>query len=107
MIVSSSARPGKKLIQYLPDSMYSKPLEISRPSEGSVSGRPTPRNDSVASSAMACAICTVADHDQRRQAVGQHVAEHDARAAAAPGSCAASMYSLRRSTSAEPRTVRA
>ena len=40
--------------------MYSKPLAISRPSDGSVTGTPRPRKDSVASSAMARATCTVA-----------------------------------------------
>ena len=40
--------------------MYWKPLAISMPSEGSVGGRPRPRNDSVASSAIELAICTVA-----------------------------------------------
>ena len=40
--------------------MYWKPLAISMPSEGSVTGRPRPRNDSVASSAIELATCTVA-----------------------------------------------
>ena len=63
-MVTTSAMPGKKLIQYLPESRYSKPLAISRPSEGSVIGSPMPRNDKVASSAMALATCrTDADCD--------------------------------------------
>jgi hypothetical protein len=39
--------------------MYWKPLAISMPSEGSVGGSPSPRKDSVASSEMAFATCTV------------------------------------------------
>ena len=52
-IVQSSAIPGKKLIQYLPESRYWYPLAISSPSEGSVIGNPRPRNDSVASTRIA------------------------------------------------------
>src|SRR5215207_2848585 len=40
--------------------MYWKPLAISMPSDGSVGGRPSPKNDSVASSEMAFATCSVA-----------------------------------------------
>ena len=46
-MVTSSASPGKKLIQYLPDSRCVKPLDISRPSEGDVIGMPNPKNDNV------------------------------------------------------------
>ena len=37
-MVINNAMPGKKLIQYLPDSRCVKPLEMSRPSEGEVIG---------------------------------------------------------------------
>ncbi|MNT85611.1 hypothetical protein D3C72_2257960 [compost metagenome] len=36
-------------------------MEINKPSDGSVIGTPTPRNDSVASSAIAVAIWMVAN----------------------------------------------
>ena len=58
-MVISKAIPGKKLIQYLPLSMYSKPVKINRPKDGFVIGTPIPRNESVASSKMACATWTV------------------------------------------------
>ena len=47
------------------------------------------------------------DHQHRPQHVGQHVAQHDARAGGTPMTRAACTYSLLRSTSVEPRTVRA
>src|SRR3546814_9656764 len=53
MMATASAMHGKNEIQYSPDNRYSKPLEISIHSEGSETGTPTPRNDSVASSARA------------------------------------------------------
>ena len=50
------------------------------PSDGCVSGRPSPRNDSVASSAIEFATCTVATTISGGSAVRQQVAEDDARA---------------------------
>jgi hypothetical protein len=59
-MVIRSAKPGKKLIQYFPLRIYSYPLEINSPNEGSVIGKPTPRNERVASNVIANATLTVA-----------------------------------------------
>src|ERR1700730_320511 len=45
--------PGNTVIHQSPDCRTSLPRRMSVPSEGSVEGRPTPRNDSVASGMMA------------------------------------------------------
>ncbi len=50
---------------------------MSRPSDGSVIGRPMPRKDSVASSGDRVRDLHGDDDDQRRQAVRQQVAEDD------------------------------
>ena len=85
-MATTSAMPGKNEIQYVPESMNSKPLAISSPSEGSVTGTPTPRKDSVASSAMACATCTVATTISGGRQLGSRWRQQHARRAAARGS---------------------
>ena len=54
--VINKAIPGKILIQKSPLYIYSKPLPIRSPNEGSVIGSPNPKKLSVASSEMACAV---------------------------------------------------
>ena len=51
--VINKKNPGYKLIQYFPTIIYSYPLEIIRPSDGSVIGKPTPQNESDASNVIA------------------------------------------------------
>jgi hypothetical protein len=75
------------------------------PSEGSVIGSPSPRNDSVASSAIAAATWTVAT-----TIIGAAVRQQmpkDVRDGGNATHRAASMYLLALSTSAALRTVRA
>src|SRR5687768_6869144 len=59
MISKTRAMPGKAAIQYSPESRNSKPLAIRRPSEGCVTGTPTPRKERVASKVIAPAILMV------------------------------------------------
>ena len=51
--VIKRAIPGKILIQKSPLYIYSNPLPIRRPKEGSVIGRPNPKKLSVASNEIA------------------------------------------------------
>ena len=102
----SSATPGKKLIQYSPESRNSKPLAMSNPREGSVTGTPTPRKLSVASSAMAEAIWIVATTSTGPRQFGRMWTKMTRRLGK-PRFRAASTYSLRRSTRAEARMMRA
>src|SRR5262245_30771294 len=56
----ASVNPGNATIHQEPENRYLLPTWIMVPSEGSVGGRPTPRNDSVASVMMASARLMVA-----------------------------------------------
>src|SRR5690606_8259474 len=58
-MISSSATPEYTLIQYRPGCVYWLRLAISSPRDGSVRGTPRPRRLSVASSAIARALCMV------------------------------------------------
>ena len=57
--VIKRAIPGNMLIQKSPLYIYSNPLPISNPKEGSVIGNPKPKKLNVASSEIACAVCNV------------------------------------------------
>ena len=105
-MVTSSAMPGKKLIQYLPERRCVKPFEMRSPSDGEVIGMPSPRNESVASSAIAWATCTVATTMSGGRQLGR-MWRNSTRGVLYARHTAASTYSLRFSTSALPRTVRA
>ena len=76
------------------------------PSDGSVTGTPTPRNDSVASSAMACARSMVAITISGGMQLGS-TWRNSTRPHDSDMQRAASTYSLPRSTSAAPRAARA
>src|SRR5207244_4674048 len=56
----ASVSPGNATIHQEPENRYLLPTWIMVPSEGSVGGRPTPRNDSVASVMTASARLMVA-----------------------------------------------
>ena len=71
-----------------------------------MAGSPRPRNDSVASSAMACATWTVPTTISGGSAFGSRCLS-TMRLRDSPRPRAASMYSLPRSTSAAERAVRA
>lgn len=86
--------------------MNSKPFAISMPSEGWVTGTPMPRNDSVASSAIACARSIVAITMSGGMQLGSRC-RNTMRGQPSARQRAASMYSLLRSTSAAARAVRA
>ena len=58
--MTTSAAPGKMVIHHSPENKKSLPMRISVPSDGSVGGTPTPRNDSVASVRIAVAMLIVA-----------------------------------------------
>src|SRR6185437_838488 len=51
--ISTSATPGKIVTHHSPLNRKSLPMRMSVPSEGCVTGRPTPRKESVASSRIA------------------------------------------------------
>ena len=59
--VANNITPGKKVIQYAPERIKSKPFEIKEPSEGCVIGTPTPKKLNVASIEIECAVCKVAN----------------------------------------------
>ena len=82
-------------------------MRISVPSDGAVGGTPTPRNDSVASVMIAVAMWMVAITSTGPMHVRQHVAHHDARAAARRSRARPARTPCCVSTSVEPRTVRA
>ena len=79
---------------------------MSSPSEGSVIGRPRPRKDRVASSAIAAATCTVATTISGGRQLGS-IWRNTIRGGESARQRAASTYSLRFSTRAALRTVRA
>src|SRR5690348_9948107 len=106
MMSSARAIPGKKEIQYMPDIMYWNPLEISMPREGSVTGTPTPRNDSTASREMACARSMVTMTISGGRQFGK-MWRHNMRGHDNAWQRAASTYSRLRSTMAAPRVARA
>src|SRR5689334_18711466 len=56
----ASATPGNATIHHDPENRYLLPIWIMVPSDGSVGGRPTPRNDRVASLMIASARLMVA-----------------------------------------------
>ena len=105
-ITTSRATPGNTLIQYLPDIRYCEPLEISRPSEGEVGGNPRPRNDKVASNVIADATCSAVTASSGVRQLGSRCLKM-MRGVDRPRQVAASMYSLRRSTSAMDLAERA
>ena len=102
----SRATPGNTLIQYFPDMRYWEPLAIKRPSDGDVGGRPRQRNDRVASSVMAEATCSAATAISGVRQFGSRCRKM-MRGLESPRQVTASMYSLRRSTSAMLRAMRA
>ena len=81
-------------------------MRISVPSDGCVGGTPTPRNDSVASVMMAVATLMVAITSTGPMTLGSTWCTMMA-SGWRPMTRAACTYSLLRSTSVEPRTVRA
>ena len=81
-------------------------MRISVPSEGSVGGSPTPRNDSVASARIAWPSDKVAITSTGPSTLGR-MWLNMMRAEPMPITRAAITYSLLRSTMVEPRTVRA
>src|SRR5262245_53624323 len=58
--ITTSATPGKMVIHHSPENKNSLPIRINVPSDGSVGGTPTPRNESVASVRIAVAMLIVA-----------------------------------------------
>jgi hypothetical protein len=101
-----SITPGKMVIHHSPENRKSLPMRISVPSEGEVGGTPTPRNDSVASVMIAAATWIVASTSTGPSTLGS-TWRNMMRSGATPITRAACTYSLLRSTSVEPRTVRA
>ena len=81
-------------------------MRISVPSDGAVGGTPTPRNDSVASVMMAMARWMVAITSTGPMTLGRMWRRRMVKGPM-PIRRAACTYSLLRSTSVEPRTVRA
>ena len=90
---SASVMPGKIAIHHSPENRKSLPMRISVPSEGCVGGRPTPRNDSVASVMMASARLMVAITSTGPSTLGR-TCRNMIRAGRSPISRAASTYSL-------------
>jgi hypothetical protein len=76
------------------------------PSEGCVGGTPTPRNESEDSVMIAAPICSVAITSTGPRTLGS-TCENMIESGCRPMTRAAWTYSLLRSTSVEPRTVRA
>ncbi len=81
-------------------------MRISVPSDGLVGGTPTPRNDSVASVMMAWPTWIVASTSTGPSTLGS-TWRRSRRQRETPMRRAACTYSLWRSISVEPRTVRA
>ena len=98
--------PGKMVIHHSPENRKSLPTRISVPSDGEVGGTPTPRKDSVASVMMAVATWMVASTSTGPITLGSTCVRM-MRSGDTPMTRAACTYSLLRSTSVEPRTVRA
>ena len=94
------------MIHHSPENRKSLPMRISVPSDGCVGGTPTPRNDSVASVRIAVATWIVASTSTGPMTLGS-TCFRMMRSGATPTTRAACTYSLLRSTSVEPRTVRA
>ena len=101
-----ASAPGKIVIHHSPENRKSLPTRISVPSEGEVGGTPTPRNDSVASVRIAVATWIVASTSTGPSTLGS-TWRRMMRSGDTPMTRAACTYSLLRSTSVEPRTVRA
>ena len=97
---------GKNKIHHSPDSRNFCPERISVPSEGCVTGRPTPRKESVASSMTASARLIVAITSTGPITLGRTCRAMMPKPET-PISRAAWTYSLLRSTRVEARTVRA
>src|SRR6218665_1526172 len=104
--ISTSMAPGKTVTHHSPENRKLLPVRISVPSEGEVGGAPTPRKDSVASVMIAVATCMVASTSTGPMTLGS-TCRRMMRSGATPATRAACTYSLLRSTSVEPRTVRA
>src|SRR6218665_77136 len=104
--ISTSMAPGKTVTHHSPENRKLLPVRISVPSEGEVGGAPTPRKDSVASVMIAVATCIVASTSPGPMTLGS-TCRRMMRSGATPATRAACTYSLLRSTSVEPRTVRA
>ena len=102
----TSAAPGKMVIHHSPENKNSLPMRISVPSDGSVGGTPTPRNDSVASVRIAVAMLIVASTSTGPSTLGSRCRAMMP-SGATPITRAACTYSLFFSTIVEPRTVRA
>ena len=98
--------PGKMVIHHSPLNSTSLPMRIKVPSDGEVGGTPTPRKDSVASVRMAAATWIVASTSTGPMTLGS-TCLNMMRDGRTPMTRAACTYSRLRSTSVEPRTVRA
>ena len=94
------------MIHHSPENRKSLPTRISVPSEGCVGGTPTPRNESDDSVMIAAPICSVASTSTGPSTLGSTCVNMIA-IGCRPITRAACTYSLLRSTSVEPRTVRA
>ena len=90
----------------MPENRYWLPNRISVPRDGWLGGMPMPRNDSVASVRMAMPKFSVAATRMGVMVLGR-IWRNMIRRAGTLSSCAACTYSLRRSTEACARTVRA
>src|SRR5258706_3394616 len=109
LIASTSvtrAAPGNTVIHHSPEKRKSLPILMRVPSDGCVGGTPTPRKESVASVMIASLMCSVTSTSTGPSALGSTCVNMIA-IGCRPMTRAACTYSLLRSTSVEPRTVRA